>query len=443
MHAAASSSRGDSYLGRFYDLITGDEDARVCREIPEQACQHMPRNFLAYLLSNLLTKLADELASARLVLPWLLGALGAPAVFTGFLVPIREAGVLLPQLVVAAYIRRLALRKTVWLFGAALSAFALLLMALSATSLKGSQVGWSIVMLVTLFSLARGLCSVSAKDVLGKTVSKTRRGALMGTSAGIAGLATLALGIATEMRAADGQGVALFALFLVSAAALWAGAAAIFASIREVPGATEGGDNALRVALESLALLRDDPVFRRFVVARVLLLSVALVPPFYVLLAQQHSSGSIGLGLLIVASGLASSISAPVWGVWADRSSRRVMVIASAAAAAVGLSTWTVDATGLSLFDSEWSYGVLFLLIAVAHSGVRLGRKVYLVDMANAETRSAYVAVSNTVVGSAILLGGGVGILADLWQTSTVIGLLSLFSLIAAAYVARLQDVSG
>ena len=37
----------------------------------------------------------------------LLGALGAPAVFVGFLVPIREAGVLLPQLLIAAYIRRL------------------------------------------------------------------------------------------------------------------------------------------------------------------------------------------------------------------------------------------------------------------------------------------------------------------------------------------------
>ena len=34
--------------------------------------------------------------------PEIFGLLGVPATFTGFLVPIREAGVLLPQLIVAA-----------------------------------------------------------------------------------------------------------------------------------------------------------------------------------------------------------------------------------------------------------------------------------------------------------------------------------------------------
>ena len=109
-------------LGVFYEQITGDEDARVCKDIPESACRHLPRNFFAYLVSNFLSKVADELASARLVLPWLLGAAGAPAAFVGFLVPIREAGALLPQLLVAAYIRRLPKRKGVWIVGALLSA---------------------------------------------------------------------------------------------------------------------------------------------------------------------------------------------------------------------------------------------------------------------------------------------------------------------------------
>ncbi|MBN2866621.1 MAG: hypothetical protein JXK16_11500 [Thiotrichales bacterium] len=67
-----------------YQLITGDEDARVCKEIPEQACQHQPRNFFGYLIANFLGKVADELASAKLILPWLMGALGAPSALVGF-----------------------------------------------------------------------------------------------------------------------------------------------------------------------------------------------------------------------------------------------------------------------------------------------------------------------------------------------------------------------
>ena len=47
-------------------------------------------------------------------------------------------------------------------------------------ALDGVMAGWAIVGLLVVFSLARGLCSVSAKDVLGKTVSKSRRGILMG-----------------------------------------------------------------------------------------------------------------------------------------------------------------------------------------------------------------------------------------------------------------------
>jgi len=37
-----------------YNRITGDEDARVCKDIPESACNDQPYNFLAYLGANLL-----------------------------------------------------------------------------------------------------------------------------------------------------------------------------------------------------------------------------------------------------------------------------------------------------------------------------------------------------------------------------------------------------
>ncbi len=440
---AADAAEFYPRLGAFYEQMTGDEDARVCKDIPESACRHLPRNFFAYLVSNFLTKVADELASARLVLPWLLGAAGAPAAFVGFLVPIREAGALLPQLLVAAYIRRLPKRKGVWIAGALLSAAALVIMALAGTTLSGAAAGWTVLALVGLFSLARGLCSVSAKDVLGKTVSKTRRGRLMGYSAAAAGVVTLLIGVGVELFGARTPGMEFFTLLLLAAAGTWFVAVVVFAAIVEAPGATEGGGNALVAALQSLSLLRSDVELRRFVVARALLLSVALAPPFYVLLAQQRSGGVTGLGLLIVASGLASSLSAPLWGRMGDRSSRRVMVIGAVAAGSVGLATWLFETAGLPFMGSPWTYAGLFLLIAVFHSGVRLGRKVYLVDMATQESRSAYVAISNTVIGAAMLAGGAVGVVADLLQSAAVIALLGGVSLFAALYIARLPEVSG
>lgn len=430
-------------LGWLYDRAVGEEDARVCKDIPDSACRHLPRNFFGYLVANTLSKVADELSSARLILPWLMGALGAPAAMVGFLVPIREAGVLVPQLMVAAWVRRLPRRKGVWLLGAALSAVALLGMGWAAWMLAGARAGWVLLGLLVVYALARGLCSVSAKDVLGKTVSKARRGTVMGYASGISGVAVFGLGVALVLLPDLPEDATLLAGFLMVAAVCWGVGLLAFVRIREEPGATEGGGNALAVALAQLTVLRTDAAFRRFVWARALLLSVALVPPFYVLLVQQGSGGALGLGGLIVASGLASSLSAPIWGRLSDRSSRAVMMAASLIVGVLGIALWLGVQLGGEAWRNAWVGGALYAVVMVCHGGVRLGRKAYLVDMATQDNRATYVAVSNTVIGVLMLVGGLVGVLGDLWGTVTVIGVLSGVALLAVVQLSRLDDVQS
>jgi hypothetical protein len=425
-----------------YNRITGDEDARVCKDIPDTACNDQPRNFFSYLGANLLGKVADEIASAKLVIPWLFGALGVPATFTGFLIPIREASVLLPQLAVAAAVRRLAIRKGVWVLGAVLSALSLFGMAAAAT-LEGAAGGGAILLILALFSLARGLCSVSAKDVLGKTVSKSRRGALMGWSASLSGIAVLAIGLWLGAADLEGSGMRVFAHLLIAAGLMWILAAVLFATIKEQPGATEGGGNALSVAIRQLRLIVDDAPFRRFVLARALLLSVALAPPFYVLLAQQQAeSGLLGLGALIVANGLATSVSALFGGYMGDRSCRAVMAVAAAGSGLLGLFTFAAASLEWGPATSELGLAVIFLVLNVMHGGVRLGRKIYLVDMASGDNRAAYVAVSNTLIGVLMLAGGLIGLIGDWLGAAATVLVLGLLALIAAAYSLKLPDVS-
>lgn len=430
-------------LGALYDRITGDEDARVCKDIPAAACRDQPHNFFAYLLANLFGKVADEIASAKLVIPWMFGVLGVPAAFTGFLVPIREAGVLLPQLAVAAAVRGLAVRKGVWLLGAVLSALSLAGMALVLLNLSGAAAGGMILLLLVVFSLARGLCSVAAKDVLGKTVSKSRRGALMGWSAALSGAIVLAIGLGLSLLDLASAGPGLFAGLLAAGGLLWLAAAAVFASIREQPGATSGGGNALSVALQHLRLARDDRPFRQFLIARTLLLSIALAPPFYVLLAQQLTDGGLlGLGVLIIANGLASSLSSPFWGYWGDRSSRRVMALAAGGTGLLGILTFVAVQAGASWLHNIAGLALIFLVLNVMHGGVRLGRKIYLVDMATQQTRAAYVAVSNTLIGILMLIGGLLGVLATWLGAAGIVLLLGVAALGAAGYALRLPEVS-
>ena len=430
-------------IEQLYSRITGDEDARVCKDIPDSACRDQPHNFFAYLVANLLGKTADEIASAKLVLPWLFGSLGVPAAFTGFLVPIREAGVLLPQLVVAAAVRHLPIRKGVWLLGAVLTALSLFGMAAVAWGLEGKAAGGAILLMLVVFSLARGLCSVSAKDVLGKTISKSRRGTLMGWSASLSGIAVLAVGVWLGLAELSAAGIAVFTGLLIGGGLLWLLAALSFATIREQPGATEGGGNALSVAVSHLQMLVHDLAFRRFVFARALLLAVGLAPPFYVLIAQQQGqSGLLGLGALIVANGLATSLSAPFWGYMGDRSSRYVMTLAASGAGFLGIFTFFSVTLDWVWATGELGLAFIFMLLNIMHGGVRLGRKVYLVDMADSQNRAAYVAVSNTVIGILMLGGGLIGLIADMFGATAVVLLLGLLSLVAALYIRGLPEVS-
>jgi hypothetical protein len=425
-----------------YDLVAGDEDARVCKDIPESACREMPRNFFLHLIANTASKIGDELASAKLVLAWLMAALGAPAFLAGFLVPVRESGSLLPQLFVASHIRRAAVRKWFWVGGSIGQGLSVLGMAAVAVTTTGVAAGWALLILLACFALARGVSSVAAKDVLGKTIAKTRRGTVMGYAAALAGFVTLGVGgwVALQAEIADSAG--FFALLLLAAALLWFAAGAVFAGVREVPGATEGGGNAVSEAIRSLGLMRSDPLFRHFVFTRSLLMSTALAMPFYVMLAQRQTDGDLGgLGLMIIATGLAGGLSAPVWGRLSDRSSRLVLVASGIVAGVLGILAYLLSLLEAGWTHSPYLFAGLFLVIGIAHSGVRLGRKTYLVDMATQDNRAAYVAVSNTLVGALLLVGGLFGVVADVAGVAATIALLGLMALAGAASAWRLEEV--
>ena len=266
----------------------------------------------------------------------------------------------------------------------------------------------------------------------------------MGYSASIAGLATLAIGLVLQSDIVGQDNLQVLLVFIITAAVLWLLAFASFNVISEPAGATEGGGNAIDEAIRSLRVLLDDKVFQRYVISRILLLSVALVIPFYVILIQQQLEGQLALlGWLIIANGLASSLSAPLIGKLADHNSRNVMAGAALLAGIVGIVTWYISSQHADWITGNTAVVMIFFLITLSHGAARLGRKVYLVDMATNDNRAQYVAVSNTVIGVAMLLGGIIGIIADVFDVQTVILILSVIALVASAYISRLADVSG
>ena len=427
----------DVSQSRLYEWLTGDEDSRMCDDIPDSACNAQPHNFFLHLWASLGNKLADELSSARLVLPWLMGIIGAPVWMVGLLVPIREAGALLPQIFVAGFIRLKPKRKWVWVTGALIQALAALVLALLALFATGSLGGALVLAALVLLSLARGLSSIATKDVLGKTISKRRRGTLMGWSGSVAGGATLAAG-AVLMLFDSRPGNVIVALLLVVAASSWLMNALAAARIEEAPGAVEGGENGWDSIKLGLSLLKNDRTFLHFNLARALLLSSALALPYIALLGQNQSGTDLGgLGILIVVSGLAAMVASPVWGKRADQSSRSVMRDAAVGTAICCLLAASVVWLPNGWAQSIWPYAVVYALLVVIHHGVRLGRKTYLIDMASQDNRALYVALSNTLTGVLMLLVGGIiGALAQ-WFGSAILLLILAATAVGAVLSAH------
>lgn len=401
-----------------------------------------PRDFSLIVASKTLTQLGDALANPKTVLAWLMGFVGAPAYLLALLVPIRESGSMIPQVILAAWVRRAAVRKGLWILGSLLQCAAIAAMGIAAWLLPPLAAGWTILACLVGFSLARALSSVAHKDVLGKTVPKTRRGRAGGLAGGIAGVLVLAAGLGITAMREEQPGVEFYAALLVGAGLLWLLASLIYSRIDEKPGETERDGNGLVPALRRLELMRTDRSFRRFVVTRALLISSALVAPYYVVAGQRACQGdSTQLGLFIVAGGLASSLSAPIWGRMADRSSRRVLILAALAAGLLGVIVFSAARTLGGL--PAWSYAGAFLLLGVAHSGIRLGRKTYLVDMAGGNKRTDYVAVSNTVIGVLLLVTGSLTALVAFLPPEMIILGLSAFSLAGALLGRTLPEVEG
>jgi hypothetical protein len=428
-------------LDRAVELLI-DADDVVTSELPDEVAEAVPGNAAKQVVAMALQKAGDLVVDAKTVLPWLLAALGAPAAVTGLLVPVRESGSMLPQAWLAPIVRRRPVRKGFWVAGASGQAAAVALMAVLALVADGAVAGWGVLGALALFALARSLSSLASKDVLGRTIPKGARGRVTGAATVASGAVAITVGVALRAFGGEDAPAGTFALLLGTAALAWVAAGAVFATIVEAPGDHDPEASGGAVAT-AVRLLRDDAPFRRFVVARTLLLVSALSPPFVVTLATRETgTGLAGLGPFVISSGVAALLGGRSWGRLADRSSRRAMVLAAAAASGVVLAfLGLLQVPGLR--ELTLLYPATYLLLALAHTGVRVGRKTYVVDLATGNRRTDYVAVSNSAMGVLLLVAGAVSSAVAVFGPEAALLFLAGLGFVGVVVSRTLPEVSA
>lgn len=421
-------------------------------QLPAEVRPQVASNGMRIVSANALQSSGDQMVNASTVLPWLFATLGVPAALTGLLVPIREAGSMLPQAFITPLVLRVRYRKWVFIAGALIQSVAVGAMALTAALAEGLTAGISILSALTVFSLGRCLTSIASKDVQGRTVPKGERGQINGLATTAAGFVAITLGLGIRIFGGQDLSNVQLAWLLTIGAALWVGVSLVYTGIREPEQTTDNGTSdkdggeTTNTFVQMYRLLRDDKPFRHFVTVRSLLLVSSLSPPFMVTLSIQYGAESLaGLGGFIIASGIAALIGGRMFGRMADRSSKQLMSIGAGVASGIILAVVIVVAIP-DVLDGGWVTNIVFILayfsLTLMHTGVRVGRKTYVVDMAEGDQRTTYVAVSNTALGIVLLVVGGVSSLLATFHVLFALIFLAVTGLVGVFAGSRLPDVS-
>ncbi|WP_255583528.1 MFS transporter [Dietzia sp. ANT_WB102] len=441
-------------------VVTRDDDAE--RDLPDAVRRELPRNGLRLVAANTLQSSGDQTVNASTVLPWLFQVLGVPAAFVGLLVPIRESGSMLPQAFLTPLIVRVRRRKWVFVAGAVVQAASVAVMSAIAAFGHGTAAGVGILAALVVFSLGRCLCSIASKDVQGRTIPSGQRGQIIGLATSAAGLVAITLGLAIRLLGGGDLGSPALALLLAAGAVLWVLSATTYARVVEPvgeghddssddgsdasSGSASSGGGAPSWFADMVRLFRNDATFRKFISVRGLLLVSSLSPPFIVSMSVASGTGALaGLGGFILASGVASLIGGRIFGRLADKSSRLLMAGAATAASVVAVALVIIVA--IPGFDGGSALGATvfisaYFLLTLLHSGVRVGRKTYVVDVAEGDTRTAYVAVGNTTMGVILLVVGAISSALAVVGVSWALVFLAVLGVIGAASAVSMPEVS-
>ena len=412
-------------------------------------------NFRVLLGQGAFVDIVRQIASPRLVLPYLYVALGAPVFLAGLLLPLVQVSKLVSQVVFTPFLRAGAQRKWYMVLCFVTVASALAIIGLAARS--SSDAGLVAVFLLagTLIGLAQGFNALLHQDLLGRALSPPSRKTLLYMQTAFGGALTVAIAWACLLYfetadPLDGHFALLWAAVVVVVLA-----AVLAASLREpkppagpaqnpaqdLDEATRGqGPSYKETLLQGFGLIARVPWFRRFLLLRSLILAVELAIPFYAVHAASfHGDSGSSLNSFVIASSLGVIVGGPFWRFFGGKDFWQAMLWGSAIAALGGGLAIAIES--FPSLEGQASYAAVFFLVALATQGVKINRKLYMVERAPDSERPTFIAVANAVVGSlGVLLAFVLGSLAHLQDVSWPIFAIVALNLLAFGCALRFRE---
>jgi MFS family permease len=119
------------------------------------------------------------------------------------------------------------------------------------------------------------------------------------------------------------------------------------------------------------------------------------------------------------------------------------MLLGASISTFLGFLVFFLDILFENIFSTIWLMPLIYFVLTVGYQGIRIGRKTYLVDLAEGNKRTDYVAVSNTIIGVILLFSGLIGVLNTYIGLNGTILLLAVIGLIGIITTSKLPDVTS
>ena len=358
-----------------------------------QVQRDLTRNFIVHLGHGMLGQTGFRLLMAPTFLPaYILLLSGGSQFAVGLALSVKALGMMLTPMIGANLIEH---RKRVlpvgFLTGGAMRLMVLLI-ALSGFFLEGEATLIAVVVCLLFFGLFQGMQGVIFNFLMSKVIPVSKRGRLTGLRNFLAGITSAAVAwvgghflLGEDPTAAGYSSVFLLAFVLTSVGLL------LLTAVREPQPPTVQHKQGLRDRLSDMPqLLREDPAFTRYFLARSLATMGRMAMPFYILYAGE-SLGLTGqlLGIVTFAFTIAGTLSNLVWGYVADRTGFRAIFLSS-------IALW-VASTLLLIFSSGLALTVIvFIGIGAAVQGFQSSSQNLTLEFGDRDDLPMRIAIANT-----------------------------------------------
>jgi MFS family permease len=403
---------------------------RTDEEFQEEVEQNYRWNFVFNTLDVSAFFFGTSLISSWTIVPLFISKLTTSPIPIGIAALLAQGSWYLPQLLTANFIERSpAMKPLVVNLGFFLERVPLWLLV-GSTLLVAQSPSLALVLFLTAYAwhgLGAGMLGPAWQDMIARCFPVQKRGRFLGLSSSLGtltGVAGSALSIWLLANYAFPDNFTL--LFLLAAGAVllsW-----VFLSfVREPIPVNHTFRQTRKEFLSSLTdILHAKPNFRRFIMARLLLVLGTMGAGFITLSAIQIWGVSDSMvGTYTTMQLIGQGIGTLLLGLLADRKGHKLSLVISAFASGLGfLLAW--------LAPSQYFYLAIFLLLGFASGGTMVSGILVVMEFAEPERRPTYIGITNTGVGIlgmiAPILGTGLATINFTW----LFGLSALVSLLAA-----------